>query len=58
MKVLITGGAGYIGTELTGRIIGNAEVEEVRVYDNLSRNQHVFFLGQRLPSVGWEPAAY
>ena len=47
MKVLITGGAGYLGTELTGKIIGLPEVEEVRVYDNLSRKQHDFFLGHQ-----------
>jgi len=47
MNILITGGAGYLGTELTGRLIGLPEVNEVRVYDNLSRKQHDFFLGHR-----------
>ncbi|MEL6537741.1 MAG: SDR family oxidoreductase, partial [Bacteroidota bacterium] len=47
MNILITGGAGYLGTELTGRLIGLPDVKEVRVFDNLSRKQHDFFLGHR-----------
>ncbi|HAA16257.1 MAG TPA: ADP-glyceromanno-heptose 6-epimerase [Cytophagales bacterium] len=47
MNILITGGAGYLGTELSGRLIGLPEVNEVRIYDNLSRKQHDFFLGHR-----------
>ncbi|HLV53860.1 MAG TPA: SDR family oxidoreductase [Cryomorphaceae bacterium] len=45
MKILITGGAGYIGTELCLRIMDNPEVESVTVYDNLARKNHNFFLG-------------
>jgi UDP-glucose 4-epimerase len=48
MKVLITGGAGYIGTELTNALIARPDVEKVIVYDNLSRPNHNFFLGLRL----------
>jgi UDP-glucose 4-epimerase len=48
MKVLITGGAGYIGTELTSLLINRPDVEQVIVYDNLSRPNNNFFLGLRL----------
>ncbi|HYC84801.1 MAG TPA: NAD-dependent epimerase/dehydratase [Chryseosolibacter sp.] len=48
MKVLVTGGAGYIGTELTTMLISRPDVEKVIVYDNLSRPNHNFFLGLRL----------
>jgi UDP-glucose 4-epimerase len=48
MKVLITGGAGYIGTELTSALIARPDVEQVIIYDNLSRHNHNFFLGLRL----------
>lgn len=47
MKVLITGGAGYIGTELVHRLLDSSEIEEVLVYDNLSRKNHNFFIGHR-----------
>ena len=47
MKVLVTGGAGYIGTELTGALIARPDVEQVIVYDNLSRHNFNFFLGLR-----------
>ena len=50
MKVLITGGAGYIGTELTYRLAARKEVDEVIVYDNLSkRNYGLFFANEKLP---------
>ncbi len=48
MKVLVTGGAGYIGTELTNLLINRPDVDQVVVYDNLSRPNHNFFLGLRL----------
>jgi UDP-glucose 4-epimerase len=48
MKVLITGGAGYIGTELISALIAKPEVEKVIVYDNLSRPNYNVFLGLRL----------
>jgi UDP-glucose 4-epimerase len=48
MKVLVTGGAGYIGTELVSSLISRPDVEQVIVYDNLSRPNHNFFLGLRL----------
>jgi UDP-glucose 4-epimerase len=48
MKVLVTGGAGYIGTELVSLLIANPNVEKVIVYDNLSRPNYNLFLGLRL----------
>lgn len=47
MKVLVTGGAGYIGTELVGKLILSDSIESVIVYDNLSRSQFNFFLGNK-----------
>jgi UDP-glucose 4-epimerase len=45
MKVLITGGAGYIGTELTQQLLQNPAVEEIVIYDNLSRGNYNLFIG-------------
>jgi UDP-glucose 4-epimerase len=44
MNILITGGAGYIGSELLKSLVLLPEVEHITVYDNLSReNYQVFF---------------
>jgi UDP-glucose 4-epimerase len=48
MNVLVTGGAGYIGTELITLLISNSAVEKVIVYDNLSRMNYNLFLGLKL----------
>ncbi len=48
MKVLITGGAGYVGTELTKTLVKCADVEDILVYDNLGRQNYNLFLGKRL----------
>ena len=45
MKILITGGAGYIGTELIHRLISRSEIEKIIIYDNLSRGNFNLFLG-------------
>jgi UDP-glucose 4-epimerase len=45
MKILITGGAGYVGTELTQQLLQNPEVEEIIIYDNLSRKNYNLFIG-------------
>ena len=50
MKILITGGAGYIGTELTHQLLQNPAVTEIIIYDNLSRKNYNLFLGHnKLP---------
>lgn len=46
MNILITGGAGYIGTELAHQLARQADVEQIVVYDNLSRGNFNFFLGR------------
>jgi UDP-glucose 4-epimerase len=48
MNVLVTGGAGYIGTELVSALIANPVVKKVVIYDNLSRFNYNLFLGDRL----------
>jgi UDP-glucose 4-epimerase len=45
MKVLITGGAGYIGTGLVEGLAIQPQVEHITIYDNLSRGNYNFFLG-------------
>lgn len=47
MKVLVTGGAGYLGTELVYRLAHRADVSEVVIYDNLARKNYNLFIGQR-----------
>lgn len=46
MKILITGGAGYIGTALCHRLMQDTAVESVTVYDNLSRNNYNLLIGK------------
>lgn len=43
MKVMITGGAGYLGTELVAAVASKKELDEIVVFDNLSRPNHGFF---------------
>ena len=47
-KILITGGAGYIGSALIEQLLPLQEVEKIVIYDNLSRNNYHFFLGEKL----------
>ncbi|ADR21006.1 dTDP-glucose 4,6-dehydratase [Marivirga tractuosa] len=49
-KILITGGAGYIGSALIEKLLPLQEVEQIVIYDNLSRNNYHFFLGNKLPN--------
>lgn len=44
MKILITGGAGYIGTELA-QALSKYENLELIIFDNLSRDNYNLFLG-------------
>lgn len=54
MNILITGGAGYIGNHLVPLLHNLKEVEEVIVYDNLSRRELNFFFGKNdLPKVSF-----
>ena len=48
MKILVTGGAGYIGTELANWLVSNEAVTDVIIYDNLSRMNYNLFLGLKL----------
>jgi len=48
MKVLITGGAGYVGTELTKTLVKCEDVDDILIYDNLGRLNFNLFLGRRL----------
>lgn len=48
MKLLITGGAGYIGTELVYRLSANSGIDKIIIYDNLGRGNYNLFLGDRI----------
>lgn len=48
MKILVTGGAGYLGTEIVPLLASREDVTEVVVFDNLSRGNYNFFLGTRI----------
>lgn len=47
MNVLITGGAGYVGTELVIALAHFEEISKIIVYDNLSKGHHNLLLGSR-----------
>lgn len=47
MKVLITGGAGYIGTELAYELEKLNDIEEIIIYDNLSRGNYNLLIGHK-----------
>ena len=48
MNVLVTGGAGYIGTELIYTLGEMSEVDNIVVYDNLSRGNYNLFIGHKV----------
>ncbi|MEP6682236.1 MAG: NAD-dependent epimerase/dehydratase [Parafilimonas sp.] len=50
MNVLITGGGGYIGTELIYTLGEMSDVESIVVYDNLSRGNYNLFIGHKVAS--------
>jgi len=47
MNILITGGAGYIGTQLTKTLAASPATTSIVVFDNLSRTNFNLFLGRR-----------
>ncbi len=47
MNVLITGGAGYVGTELVQRLAQNPHIHRIVIYDNLSRPNYNLFLSEK-----------
>lgn len=47
MKVVITGGAGYIGTELVYALANSIKVQEVLIYDSLCKGNFSLFSGFR-----------
>lgn len=49
MNVLVTGGAGYIGSELIKKLYNNHEVSKIIIYDNLSRNNYNIFTHSGIP---------
>jgi UDP-glucose 4-epimerase len=46
MKVLITGGAGYLGTALCEALVKHKNVDEVTIYDNMSRRNYNLLIGR------------
>ncbi len=53
MRILITGGAGYIGHSLMNELqkLENSNIEEIVVYDNLSRKSFSFFQHQKFNNI-------
>jgi len=47
MKILVTGGAGYVGTSLIESLAARKETKKVVVLDNLSRPNYSFFLSTK-----------
>ena len=47
MNILITGGAGYVGTELLTKLALRNEISKIIIYDNLSRGHRSLFLGNK-----------
>ncbi|MEN8248962.1 MAG: SDR family oxidoreductase [Bacteroidota bacterium] len=48
MKILVTGGAGYIGTKLIKQLAKSDKIESIVVYDNLSRGNFNLFIGEEI----------
>ncbi|HIA35184.1 MAG TPA: SDR family oxidoreductase [Flavobacteriales bacterium] len=48
MKVVITGGAGYVGTELIRMLSHDNTISEIVIYDNLSRKNYNLFLSEKM----------
>ncbi len=57
MKIVVTGGAGYIGFSLAKALVSMEAVDRVFVYDNLSRGHYGFFfqgLGKKIKFIEGE----
>jgi UDP-glucose 4-epimerase len=52
MRILITGGAGYVGAELVWMLANREEVTEVVVYDNLNRDNVNLFIAHSHKMLG------
>lgn len=50
MKILITGGCGYLGCSVLEYLLLTKELEEVIIYDSLYRKNANFFLREKLPN--------
>ena len=48
MNILVTGGAGYVGTKLVKQLIKLDIVDKVIVYDNLGRGNYNLFIGESI----------
>lgn len=48
MNILITGGAGYIGTRLVKKLASDDSINQIVVYDNLIRGNYNLFLVDRI----------
>jgi len=48
MNILITGGAGYIGSALIEKLVQINGIENIRIYDNLYRNNYSVFMGYNI----------
>ena len=48
MNVLITGGAGYLGTELVEVCAADPRINHILIYDNLSHGRHGLFTGRKI----------
>lgn len=48
MRILVIGGAGYIGTSLIERLSESNKVGTIIIYDNLSRGNYNLYLGNKL----------
>ena len=47
MKIMVTGGAGYIGNELVYRLSAETGIKDILVYDNLCKGNYNLFTGIR-----------
>ena len=51
MRILITGGTGYLGYSLTKQILNTNPEARITIFDNLSRNNYSFFTHDRMSGV-------